>query len=138
MAVWLALGLGSALAQTAQIQTPNRYRDGFTLPSGRLQCQYSQDPGPGLRCDVLEPTFQAPARPADCPLAWGDSLYVAASGQAAFTCHGDTVMAVRPVLDYGQTWRRAGLSCTASRSGVRCVNTQGHGFTLARAHYALF
>ncbi len=135
LALLLALTLGGALAQTA-----DRYQDGFTLPSGRLQCQFSQDPSYGseVRCDVLDPTFHAPAPPADCPLAWGDSLYVAPTGRAAFTCHGDTVMAVRPVLDYGQTWRRAGITCASSRAGVRCTNTQGHGFTLARAHYDLF
>lgn len=135
LACCLVLLLGPAAAQAESSLT-----DGFSLPSGRLQCQFTSDTGsgPGLRCDVLNPTFRAPARPADCPLAWGDSLYLEASGRPGFSCHGDTVMARRPVLAYGKSWRRGGFVCISSRAGVRCTNASGHGFTLARAKYSLF
>lgn len=133
LACLLALVLGVALAQ-------GDLKDGFSLPSGRLQCQFvpAAEGGTLLRCDVLNPTFRAPPRPADCPLAWGDSLYLEASGRPGFTCHGDTVVAQRPVLAYGQTWRQGGFACTSSPTGVRCTNASGHGFTLARAKYSLF
>ncbi|GAA4013061.1 hypothetical protein GCM10022631_25950 [Deinococcus rubellus] len=128
------LGFGVASAQALTLD------EGFSLPSKRLQCQFAPD-GPAftLRCDVLGPTFKAPRQPADCPLAWGDSLGLDDNGKPYFTCHGDTVMdPVRPVLAYGQIWQRGGINCASSTAGVRCSNRDGHGFELARTRYRLF
>ena len=130
----LGLGCGTASAQSTSLD------DGFSLPSKRLQCQFAPD-GPAftLRCDVLEPAFKAPPQPADCPLAWGDSLGLDDNGTPYFTCHGDTVVdPARPVLAYGQSWRRGGINCLSSPAGLRCVNRDGHGFELARARYRFF
>lgn len=132
----IVLLLAAALASPAPA-----FDEGFSLPSGRLQCEYSADAagGPELRCDVLNPTYRPPARPADCPLVWGDAHAVASTGRAGWVCHGDTVVtASRPVLAYGRSWARGGITCTSSASGVRCLNTQGRGFELARARYRLF
>lgn len=118
------------------------FNQGFSLPSGRLQCQLDASGSAAtVRCDVLQPTFTRPSRPADCPLEYGDSLYVGVSGNAAFTCHGDTVVDPArplPVLAYGQLWQRAGLTCRSSLAGVRCLNIDAHGFELARAKYRIF
>ncbi|WP_161882355.1 DUF6636 domain-containing protein [Deinococcus alpinitundrae] len=132
--VVLGLGCATASAQSTSLD------DGFSLPSKRLQCQFAPD-GPAftLRCDVLEPAFKAPRQPADCTLAWGDSLGLDDNGKPYFTCHGDTVVDLaRPVLAYGQVWRRGGINCVSSTAGVRCSNRDGHGFELARARYRLF
>ncbi|GGJ83811.1 DUF6636 domain-containing protein [Deinococcus aquiradiocola] len=127
----LALGFGLASAQDTVT--------GFRLPSGRLACQYDATSGPAsIRCDVLGATFKAP-RPADCPLDWGDSLGLRASGRPYFVCHGDTVLdPSAPVLPYGVVWRKGNLTCRSSTAGVRCTNRSGHGFELARARYRLF
>ncbi|ULH15170.1 hypothetical protein MF271_14600 [Deinococcus sp. KNUC1210] len=141
--VWLLMALfgTGALAQSAT----SSFNAGFSLPSGRIQCGlFSPDPGSAagqaaLRCDVLEPTFRRPARPADCPLDYGDSFSLGAEGRATFTCHGDTIIdPARPVLAYGQLWQRAGLTCRSSAAGVRCLNIDGHGFELSRARSRVF
>ncbi|GGR24500.1 DUF6636 domain-containing protein [Deinococcus ruber] len=135
--VWLLMALfgTGALAQSA-----TSFNAGFSLPSGQLQCGLFSDGGQAsLRCDVLESTFRRPARPADCPLDYGDSLSLGVAGRATFTCHGDTIVdPARPVLAYGQLWQRAGLTCRSSTAGVRCLNIDGHGFELARARYRVF
>jgi hypothetical protein len=38
----------------------------------------------------------------------------------------------RVTLHYGDTWRRPGIRCAMRRSGLRCRNLDGHGFSLAR------
>ncbi len=136
MKILLALILlaGTAGAQTLTLD------DGFALPSGRLHCQFDAQgqQGPTVRCDVLEPTFKRTV-PASCPLDYGDSLALDIRGKALFVCHGDTVFdPSRPVLAYDQLWQRGGLTCLSSKSGVRCINIDGHGFELSRTRASTF
>ncbi|TSA80820.1 hypothetical protein FNU79_15920 [Deinococcus detaillensis] len=134
------LGVSVASGQDAS------FSDGFALPSGRIQCQFSDEKTPpALSCEVQLAQFRPPTRPADCPLAWGDSLGLGVTGKAYFVCHGDTVFdPLRPALAYGNTWRTPGLTpngriiCQSRPSGLRCTNADGHGFELARAYYRLF
>ena len=52
---------------------------------------------------------------------------------------GDTaVLPNAPVLAYGRTWRRSGIVCRSRRTGLRCTNRTGHGFTLAREAWRIF
>lgn len=117
--------------------------DGFQLPSGRLHCAYQPaDDQAGwpvsVRCDVQGVTFKVPA-PVDCPLDYGDSLALPATGRPVWVCHGDTVMNPQnPVLGYGKTWKKGSLTCSSATTGVRCVNRSGHGFELARGRYKVF
>ncbi|MFC4455038.1 DUF6636 domain-containing protein [Deinococcus sonorensis] len=136
--VLLALLGGPALAQ-AQPAPASALAAGFSLPSGRLQCMYDDSSGPAsIRCDVLNPTFRV-ARPASCPLDYGDSVTLNVTGRPLLGCHGDTVVdPQRPVLAYQRFWQRAGLTCQSSTAGVRCINIDGHGFELSRARYRLF
>ena len=54
-------------------------------------------------------------------------------------CAGDTaVLPNAPVLAYGRTWRRGGIVCRSRRTGLRCTNRSGHGFTLAREAWRIF
>jgi hypothetical protein len=43
-----------------------------------------------------------------------------------------------PILRYGQSISRAGVVCTSRKSGLRCRNRSGHGFTLSRESQRLF
>jgi hypothetical protein len=38
----------------------------------------------------------------------------------------------------GSTWKRFDITCTLTASSVRCVNANGHGFTLSTDHHKLF
>ncbi|WP_425146210.1 DUF6636 domain-containing protein [Deinococcus sp.] len=141
----IVMSVSGAQAAPSQDTQAHAYDEGFSLPSGRLQCAFSLDGElqgrPAVRCEVLNASYKAPPRPTDCPLAWGDALEVESSGKAQFLCHGDTVMnppGQRAILAYGQTWKRSGITCSSSTAGVRCLNADGHGFELARARYRTF
>lgn len=49
-----------------------------------------------------------------------------------------TEIATGPVLPYDQSFRRAGLSCAMTRSGVTCRSERGNGFTMSSEGPALF
>lgn len=59
-----------------------------------------------------------------------------AEGTAEPTCAGDTAYdADAPVLAYGRSWKRDGITCESRTSGLRCRNADGHGFSLAREEW---
>ena len=77
---------------------------------------------------------------ADCPdvTDFGQGLTVAPTGNATFVCAGDTTLGSGPVLPYGEYRAAGGVSCRSEQSGMRCSNSDGHGFTLSRETYTLF
>ena len=60
-------------------------------------------------------------------------------GAARPQCAGDTVyLKSAPVLSYGQSWSRAGITCFSRRTGLECGSEAGHGFNLARQFWGVF
>ena len=132
----LALAAALALVPAAGAQPAF---PGFQTPSGNIHCAVYDDPGPTLRCDVLNYAGPRPPKPRGCDLDWGSSFFVAATGRAAVGCVGDTVADPRyPRLAYGRTWALRGFSCASSATGLRCTNRSGHGFALSRASARTF
>jgi hypothetical protein len=124
MAVW-SVPLAAVLAAGALAAPPRAAS--FRMPSGNIACVYGAG---SLRCDVLSGLRPEPR--GRCELDW-TGLTLGVTGAARPTCAGDTVYDRRsPVLAYGGTWRRAGLSCRSLRTGLRCTNRSGRGFVLAR------
>ena len=117
---------------------------GFRSPSGRILCGVSDEDGstPAFaRCDVVDNTWKAPARPSDCDLDFGSSVGVGADGRKAqFLCVGDAASDGKGVLAYGTGVLVGPILCMSRTSGVECVVTSGpkHGFTVARAAYSLY
>ena len=105
---------------------------GFRLPSGNIACGLVVNT---LRCDILSGLRPEPR--STCELDW-TGLTLSAGGRARPTCAGDTVVdPSAPVLAYGGSWRRAGITCLATRSALVCTNGRGHGFLLAREGWRL-
>jgi Family of unknown function (DUF6636) len=103
----------------------------FQMPSNNVGC--GVDAGV-LRCDILSGLKPEPTKP--CELDW-TGVVLAASGAAQPECAGDTVFdQSSPVLGYGETWSRGGLTCVSKQSGLECKNGSGHGFTLARESWS--
>lgn len=129
----LALGAGPAAAQDLE---------GVRTPSGNIYCMAwpAQDGEPaGLRCDIRETSNRLPPRPADCEEDWGDAFGLTPSGRGHRLCHGDTVANdAYPVLGYGRSWTRYGMTCVSRTTGLTCSNRQGHGFALSRAAQSVF
>jgi hypothetical protein len=109
----------------------------FQTPSGNIACAMG---GGVVRCDILQHSFVAPPKPADCDVDWGNGVAVARKGPGDFVCAGDTVFAPEnPVLGYGERQVKNRFRCTSKQKGVRCVNTKSrHGFFLSRDEVRLF
>ena len=108
---------------------------GFRTPSGNIGCMFTNDFGPTyLRCDIRSRLKPTPPKPKNCvDLEWGDSYEMSVTGRVRITCHGDTAIDPKaPILGYGRTWKRAGLTCTSRRLGLRCTNRSRHGFFMSR------
>lgn len=110
---------------------------GFTSPSGNIGCMLDAD---YVRCDIAERDWSPPPRPADCPdfTGYGQGIALNRTGLAAFVCAGDTALGGGPALAYGESRSIAGITCASEPSGMRCTNSDGHGFTLSRQAYTLF
>jgi Family of unknown function (DUF6636) len=104
----------------------------FQMPSHNVGCELQSGV---LRCDILSGLRPEPAEA--CQLDWTGAV-LEAQGAAQPECAGDTVYdASSPVLEYGETWSREGLSCLSLAAGLECRNNEGHGFKLARASWSV-
>ncbi|KWX67031.1 DUF6636 domain-containing protein [Mycobacterium sp. NAZ190054] len=135
----LAAALFAAPAATAVLAAPAAAADivGFTSPSGNIGCILAED---SVRCDIAARDWAPPPRPADCPefTGYGQGIYLTATGAAGFVCAGDTTLGSGPVLDYGQFRAGGGMRCGSEPAGIRCSNSEGHGFMISRQAYQLF
>ena len=110
---------------------------GFTSPSGNIGCILADGT---VRCDVAERVWAPPPRPSGCPdfTDYGQGITLGTTGRASFVCAGDTTLGSGPGLPYGQFEAGGGVSCSSESSGMRCSNSDGHGFTISRQDYTLF
>ena len=90
-----------------------------------------------MRCDIGTKSWDAPPKPADCEFDWGPSVRLS-DGGATFLCVSDTVLGAGDVLAYGSEIRNGDFTCTSAETGVTCTNSDGSGFTLAKASYRFF
>lgn len=104
----------------------------FQMPSHNVGCGI--DSGV-LRCDILSGLKPEPTE--TCELDW-TGIVLDAETAAQPECAGDTVFdQSAPVLAYGESWSRDGLTCVSRQSGLECKNAAGHGFTLARESWSV-
>ena len=130
----------AAVAVSAAVSlAPPAYAEsaGFTSPSGNIGCILSDDL---LRCDIQTRNWSPPPRPGDCPnfSDYGQGISMHSTGPASFVCAGDTAIGGGPVLPYGQYQAGGGMSCNSEPSGMRCSNSDGHGFSISREAYQIF
>jgi hypothetical protein len=105
----------------------------FQMPSRNIGCGF--DSGV-LRCDILSGLQPEPGD--FCELDW-TGIVLEADKAAQPQCAGDTIYdASAPMLAYGETWSRQGITCVSARSGLDCKSAAGHGFRLARAAWLVF
>lgn len=133
------LTVAATLAGAAMLSAPVAAADtiGFTSPSGNIGCMLAEDL---LRCDITTRDWAPPPRPADCPdvVNYGQGILIHQYGPASFVCAGDTTMGFGDVLPYGNYQAGGGMSCNSEPSGMRCSNSDGHGFTMSQQAYTLF
>ena len=112
---------------------------GFQSLSKNISCLVFPDGNKSaIRCDITAMDTR-PKRPANCDLEYGQAFMMDMKGGAERICYGDVLTdKPLPVVAYGETWQRAGFTCTVEQTGVTCFNTDRHGFALSRAKQDLF
>lgn len=128
-----------AVVLMAQAPEPG-IRAQFQTPSGNTFCLvYADEKGAtSLECELKENTAKPPPRPKDCELDWGNRFALPEKGAPVRGCYGDTLQGDSPKLEYGKPWKQGVFSCEATAKRLRCTNSDGHGFELARATQKLF
>jgi hypothetical protein len=109
----------------------------FRTPSKNIGCDLR---AASVRCDIGNRNWAAPPKPADCPLDWGNGVYVDRTKVADFLCAGDSLLGATPVvLPYGEAVRAGVFLCDSEVAALHCENEKtGHGFTLSVQDYHLF
>ena len=108
----------------------------FYSPSRNILCGVSFGQ---INCFITERNFAAPACDIGQP---GFTLVLNATGSTLVSgCAFDSSIKYAQeagVVTYGTTVDFGVGTCAVSEQGVRCVNSDGHGFTLARAGHTEF
>lgn len=134
-------------AQGADTEGPYRHAHAFRSPSGNIHCIGDREwtgenrTWNGVECQISGRLNERPAqpRPQDCDTDWGDNFSISRRGKTEMGCVGDTLaLPDSRVLRYGETVRGKGWQCTSRRSGMRCTNSERHGFDLSRRRQQLF
>lgn len=115
----------------------------FRTPSDSIRCTYAPAPMRFVRCDARHAYSPAPPAPKGCRgqgLNWADAFRLRTTGSASAYCHGDTAIGstTPPVLGYGRSWSRDGITCSSRRTGLTCTNRAGRGFALTDTSWRMF
>lgn len=127
----------------------------FATPTGRIVCLVTDS---GAACEVSQPTYAPPAKPASCQLDWGSRIGLDAGG-VGFVCAGDTIRQLPSdptyggwsdprwpttvsgagvTLGYGSTLTVGSYTCRVETTGVTCTRQpSGKGFVIATQSYQL-
>lgn len=109
---------------------------GFSSPTGNIGCYIDRE---SVRCDIAERSWEPPKAPASCKLDYGQGIELAAGGEAAFVCAGDTALQTGDPLPYGESIGAALLRCESAEAGITCRDIEsGRGFSLSREGYEIF
>lgn len=106
----------------------------FQTPSGNILCQSHAS---SLLCVIHSGLAPEPSAKF-CPVDW-IGLFVEVGRFAGPACSGDPGMRTSPatVVPYGSVWSRSGVTCRSEAVGLTCRDTDGNGFSLARAGWRL-
>lgn len=98
----------------------------FDMPSGNICCSYIPDAadGPLLSCSRVKPKYWTVTLTPD-----GEMHVYKNPGEVPGCGYGEPL---GNVFDYGTKWKKNGIVCTSSTSGLKCM-ANGTGFKLSRS-----
>ncbi len=103
-------------------------------PSKQLRCHALKLGGPGVECKgSYLPDFQK-------KLDLDPYVQLATRGRTIYGERRDYTgfKAKTRTLKYGDTWKRAGITCKLTRSSFKCTNRDKHGFKLTKGKLSRF
>lgn len=107
----------------------------FHSPSGIVPGAIATGDYAEMRCDMAQLTASFSQPPADCALDWGSSFAVGLGSRKGEHAFGSDPVAADLRGGVGLSARHslAGLTCRSEKSGIRCSNPAGHGFSISKA-----
>jgi len=135
----------NSIAQTSPSDRVNK--NGFMMPSKNIYCLFRDASARSsldnvfLRCGIASRLKPMPPRPDNpsCEFDWGGGLVLPRNKKAQVLCASDSAYSANyPILQYGQTWERAGFTCKSATDGLTCTNLEGQGFFLNREEWKTF
>jgi hypothetical protein len=109
---------------------------GFTNAEGNIGCYIDVD---SVRCDVAEPGWTLPPKPADCTLEYGRGIELAEGAEAQFVCAGDSTLNSGSPLPLGQAIKAGTITCENKLERFTCLDSKGgHGFMISSGTYKLY
>ncbi|WP_366941535.1 DUF6636 domain-containing protein [uncultured Litoreibacter sp.] len=111
--------------------------------SNNIHCTLGDQPGKTEMWCVLFRISGPPAlpKPDDCSATWGHGYFISDRGSVEMTCmekptndgwRGTSKFEKNKPTELG------GVTCTATRSKLSCMNLDGHGFSLSRRSQSVF
>jgi hypothetical protein len=84
------------------------------------------------RCDIIDVRHTPPPKQ-PCINAWGHIFVLSGKGSVGLLCD-IRLLDTKDYrqLSYGSVWRRGPSACLLDLAGLRCANSEGHGFELRR------
>lgn len=122
---------------------PTQIAATFTSPSGNINCKMYEDyPNYGNKavCSISEHLYKGPAGLSGGACGAGDSVEVSSAegAHAPAVCTVGPVGAGLAVLPFGQSLTFAGITCLSTKSGIKCMGTDGAGFVISQRKIALY
>lgn len=113
----------------------------FETPSGNIQCSVGIERDfSDVSCEIVQTNAAPPRpRPATCAAAWGFRYSMGDRGPVKMECAPyPRDFDISEKAPYGVTGEWGGVACHSSTSGLRCWNSDGHGFMLSRRVIQVF
>ena len=139
--VWIDCCVTDTVNRTRRTAEPNVI--GFKTPSDNIHCQLDESSIGTvivLRCDIRQLGSVPPPKPPYCEFDWGQAFAITEDDHVgARICYSDTVIDdALLTLPYGTIWQRGGFGCKSEQTGLTCINSAGHGFSISQRSQALF
>lgn len=134
----------------SEIDLTGNYKQIFTTPSKNILCggdSYKRKEAKWYAHDLYCFVFDMKNAPKSCKTvgsSWGLDFAFNRTGKPKMGCAGfefypeNTGEEQTRTLQYGETVKGVGWSCTALKTGMRCQNDDGHGFLLNKTSYQFF
>ncbi|HTW12736.1 MAG TPA: hypothetical protein VME01_08340 [Solirubrobacteraceae bacterium] len=111
----------------------------FAALGGTIACEFG---GGSVRCDVANPSFNPPSKPATCTQSWGSGIVLTnnASAQAAqFACGGTGALGTgAAAIKNGYDDTVGSITCQVRSFGVDCFGSDKRGFILSQTGYVSY
>jgi hypothetical protein len=108
----------------------------FRTPSSSNYCVIGEN---GVSCQVKVNPDTIPPKPLSCKNNWGGRFSLGLQGKGARICYSDSLVnSDSIVLKYNTSIKSNGITCTAKKTDLTCINKDRKGWELSRERQRFF